>query len=83
MQQDCIITAQPTTQAVSAQKSHILTLDVRGAGLIQSPGVVKSVEKKKSVAGQFAVKYKSETYCWTQILREDYGVDKSTGYWLL
>ena len=25
-------------------------------------GVVKSVEKKKNVAGQFAVKYKSETY---------------------
>ena len=44
-------------------------------------GVVKSVEKKKSVAGQFAVKYKSETYCWTQKLnREDYGVDK---YWVL
>ena len=28
--------------------------------------VVKSVEKKKSVSGQFAVKYKSETYCWAQ-----------------
>jgi uncharacterized membrane protein len=40
-------------------------------------GVVKSVEKKKSVAGQFAVKYKSETYCWTKKLnREDYGVGK-------
>jgi len=26
-------------------------------------GVVKRVEKKKSVAGQFAVTYKSETYC--------------------
>ena len=26
-------------------------------------GVVKSVEKKKRVAGQFAVKYRSETYC--------------------
>jgi hypothetical protein len=39
------------------------------------------VEKKKSVAGQFAVKYKSETYCRTQKLnREDYGVDKS---WVL
>ena len=25
-------------------------------------GVVKSVEKKKSVAGQVAVKYRSETY---------------------
>ena len=39
-------------------------------------------EKKKSVAGQFAaVKYRSETYCWTQKLnREDYGVDK---YWVL
>jgi hypothetical protein len=37
-------------------------------------GVVKSVEKKKSVAGQFAVKYKSETYGWTQKLnKEDYG----------
>jgi hypothetical protein len=38
--------------------------------------------KKKSVAGQFAaVKYRSETYCWTQKLnREDYGVDK---YWVL
>jgi hypothetical protein len=37
---------------------------------------------KKSVAGQFAaVKYKSETYCWTQkVIREDYRVDK---YWVL
>jgi hypothetical protein len=36
------------------------------------------VKKKKSVAGQFAaVKYRSETYCWTQKLnREDYGIDK-------
>jgi hypothetical protein len=36
--------------------------------------------KKKSVAGQFAaVKYRSETYWWTQKLkREDYGLDK---YW--
>jgi hypothetical protein len=43
--------------------------------------VVKSVEKKKSVAGQFGVKYKSETNCGTQKLkREDYGVDK---YWVL
>jgi hypothetical protein len=25
--------------------------------------VVKSMEKKKNVVGQFAVKYKSETYC--------------------
>jgi hypothetical protein len=35
---------------------------------------------KKRVAGQFvAVKYRSETYYWTQKLnREDYGVDK---YW--
>ncbi len=31
--------------------------------------------------GQFAVKYRSETYCWTKKLnREDYGVDK---YWEL
>ena len=46
-------------------------------------GVVKSVEKKKSVAGQSqaAVKYRSETYRWTQKLnREDYGVHK---YWVL
>jgi hypothetical protein len=35
-------------------------------------------EMKKSVAGQFAaVKYRTETYCWTQKLnREDYGVNK-------
>ena len=33
---------------------------------------------KKNVAGQFAaLKYRSETYCWTKKLnREDYGVDK-------
>ena len=38
-------------------------------------------KKEKSVAGQFAaVKYRLETYCWTQKLkREDYGVDK---YWM-
>jgi hypothetical protein len=35
-------------------------------------GVVKTVEKKKSVAGQFAVKYKQK------LNREDYGVHK---YW--
>ena len=36
----------------------------------------------ESVAGQFAaVKYKSETYCWTQKQdRQDYGVDK---YWVI
>ncbi len=39
-------------------------------------------KKMKSVAGQFAaVKYRSETYCWTQELNsEDYGVDK---YWVI
>jgi hypothetical protein len=43
--------------------------------------VVKSVENKKSVAGQFAVKYKPETYLWTQKLnKQDYGVDK---HWVL
>ena len=31
-----------------------------------SVGVVKSVETKRSVADQFAVKYKSEKYYWTQ-----------------
>jgi hypothetical protein len=41
-------------------------------------GVVKSVEKKKSVAVKLAVKYKSETYCWTKkLIKEDYGVDKT------
>ena len=37
-------------------------------------------EKKKSVSGQFAaVKFRSETYLWTQKLNsEDYGLDK---YW--
>jgi hypothetical protein len=39
--------------------------------------VVKGVEKEKSVSGQFAVKYKTETYCCTDKLnKEDYGVDK-------
>jgi hypothetical protein len=34
---------------------------------------------KKSVAGQFAVKYRSETYSWTQKLnREDYGKYRGT-----
>jgi hypothetical protein len=43
--------------------------------------VGKSLAKKKGVVGQFAVKYKSETYCWTQKLKkEDHGVEK---YWLL
>ena len=39
--------------------------------------MVKKVEKKESAAGQFAVKYMSETHCWIQKLnKEDYGVDK-------
>ena len=40
------------------------------------------LKKKKSVAGQFAVvKYRSETFYWTQKLnREDYEVDK---FWVL
>ncbi len=43
--------------------------------------MVKSVEKNKSVAGQFAVKYMPETNSWTQKLnKEDYGVGK---YWVL
>jgi hypothetical protein len=33
-------------------------------------GVVKSVETKKSVAGQFAVTYTSGTYCWTEETEE-------------
>jgi hypothetical protein len=44
-------------------------------------GAYPQKNKNKSVAGQFAVKYRSETYCWTPKLnREDYGVDK---YWVL
>ncbi len=39
-----------------------------------------AIEKKKSIAAQFAVKYRSETHCRPQKLnREDYGVDK---YWV-
>jgi hypothetical protein len=44
--------------------------------MCRSQGAYSRVKKKKkSVAGQFAaVKYRSETYCWTQKLnREDYG----------
>ena len=43
-----------------------------------SVGVVKSVKKKKSVAGQFTESIlRSEVYRWTQKLnREDYTVDK-------
>jgi hypothetical protein len=29
-------------------------------------GMVKSVEKEESVADHFAVKYKTETFSWTQ-----------------
>jgi hypothetical protein len=38
-------------------------------------GCYPKKKKKKSVNGQLAaVKYKSETYCWTKKLnREDYG----------
>jgi len=44
-------------------------------------GCGESVEKKKSAAGQFAVKHQSETSCWTQEPnRQDYGVHK---YWVL
>ena len=45
--------------------------------------MVKSVYKKKeSVAGQFAVKYKSETYCWTKKLIKEYYEQASPGYFL-
>ena len=49
--------------------------------MLKKEGVQK---KKKSVVGQFAVKYRSETHCWTQKLncREDYGVDKYK-WWVL
>ena len=43
-------------------------------------GEVKSVEKE-SVAGQIAVKYKSETYCWTQKLKQ--GRLRGNKYWVL
>ena len=47
-----------------------------------SGGCLSLKKKKKSVAGQFAaVKYRSETYCWTEKLnREDYGVDNHRGF---
>jgi hypothetical protein len=35
-------------------------------------GVVKSAENKKRVAGQFAVKYQTETLFW--ISKEKYGI---------
>jgi hypothetical protein len=39
--------------------------------------MVKSVAKKESVAGQFAVKYKTEMLSWTnKISKEDSGIDK-------
>jgi hypothetical protein len=38
--------------------------------------VVKSVEKKKTVAGQFAVKDQTETFCCKKLSKEDYGLDK-------
>jgi hypothetical protein len=43
--------------------------------------MVKSVDERENVAGQFAVKYKTETFSWTnKISKEDYGIDK---YWVL
>jgi hypothetical protein len=43
-------------------------------------GMVKSVAKEESVAGQFAVKYKTGTLSWTdKISKEDSGIDK---YWV-
>ncbi len=42
--------------------------------------MVKSVAKEESVAGQFAVKYKTGTLSWTdKISKEDSGIDK---YWV-
>ena len=36
-------------------------------------GVVRSLETRKRVAGQFVVKYKEEASCWThQLNKEDY-----------
>ncbi len=46
-------------------------------------GVVKSVEKKKSVAGQFALKYESETYCWNKKLNKAPEYDGGDKYWVL
>ncbi len=52
-----------------------------------SPGwAVSVVEKKESVAGQFAVKYKPEKHSWTKKLnKEYYGITgyTSTGRFLL
>jgi hypothetical protein len=48
---------------------------------VEYAGYAGAGKKKKSVAGQFAAKYRSETYCLPKKLnREDYGLDK---YWVL
>ena len=36
--------------------------------------MVKSVENKESVAGHFAVKYKSETLSWTNKISNQHGL---------
>ena len=47
---------------------------------VWSVSMVKSVERK-SVDGQFADKYKDETFCWTKKLRKDqYGINN---FWVL
>ena len=69
----------PAVVNIKTLKGQFIAHNKFSTGL--TVGVVESVEKKKSVAGQVAVKYKSETYCWTRKLnKEDYGVDK---YWVL
>jgi hypothetical protein len=58
-----------SVRADAGMKSHSLCKD--------QTKLYKRVEKKERVAGQFAVKYKTETTCWTKKLsRQDYGIHK-------
>jgi len=66
------------TREVLAKVSVLKSSSFSGSDLSSSiwlgDGMVKSVEKKKSIAGQFEVKYKDDTFCWTKKLsKEDYG----------
>ncbi len=88
VKEHCILTdlprnAQGRSHVYSQLSVNIKTMKGRFMVLLynykfstgRAMGVVKSVEKKKSVSGQFAVKYKSEALCWTQKRKkEDYGV---------
>jgi len=55
-------------------------MKAENAGHEGGPRVLIGPRKMKKNVVRLAVKYKSETCCWTQKLKgEDYGVDK---YWV-